>query len=126
MAVPEGGPQTPENFARNEAIPRAPGRRQNLQAETLRTPVVEFPPLDDGKRISYQMVAKLVNGLNTAIIQQTNTIETNHPERTEREIAGGDQALRTQIENQATTNLPPKPWAEVASAINPSAINIIP
>ncbi|EED11876.1 hypothetical protein TSTA_110560 [Talaromyces stipitatus ATCC 10500] len=90
MAVPEGGPQTPENSARNEAIPRAPGRRQNLQAETLRTPVVEFPPLDDSKRISYQMVAKLVNGLNTAIIQQTNTIETNHPERIEREIAGGD------------------------------------
>ncbi|EED11834.1 WD repeat-containing protein, putative [Talaromyces stipitatus ATCC 10500] len=89
MAVPEGGPQTPENSARNEAIPRALGRRQNLQAETLRTLVVEFPPLNNSKRISYQMVAKL-------------------------------------IENQATINLPLKPWAEVASAINPSAINIIP
>ncbi|EED11835.1 hypothetical protein TSTA_110150 [Talaromyces stipitatus ATCC 10500] len=80
MAVPEGGPQTPENSARNEAILRAPGRRQNLQAETLRTLVVEFSPLDDGKRILYQMVAKLINGLNTAIIQQTNTIDTARPE----------------------------------------------
>ncbi|EED11825.1 conserved hypothetical protein [Talaromyces stipitatus ATCC 10500] len=137
MAVPEGGPQTLENSARNEAIPTAPGRRQNHPAETLRAPVVKFPSLDDGKRITYQTVASLVSSLKKVITQQTNIIELARAEvreiKTEQitlreqnvKLQEEIQALRTQIENQATTILPPNPWAEVASTIPPT-INILP
>ncbi|EED16651.1 zinc knuckle domain protein [Talaromyces stipitatus ATCC 10500] len=81
MAVPEGGPQTPENSARNEAISIAPGRRQNHPAETLQALVVEFPSLDNGKRITYQMVASLVSSLKKVITQQTNIIELARAEK---------------------------------------------
>jgi peptidoglycan hydrolase CwlO-like protein len=138
MAVPEGSPQTPENSARNEAIPTALGRRQNHPAETLRAPVVEFPSLDDGKRITYQTVASLISSLKKVITQQTNIIELARAEiheiKTEQntlreqntKLQEEIQALRTKIENQATTILPPKPWAEVASTISPPTININP
>jgi hypothetical protein len=72
MAAAEGGPQTPENSARDEAIPTVLGRRRNPQAEALRAPVIEFPSLDDGKRITNQMIASLVISLRKAVAQQTS------------------------------------------------------
>jgi hypothetical protein len=100
--------------------------------------VIEFPSLDDGKRITYQTVASLISSLKIVITQQTNIIELARAEiheiKTEQDTLREQntklqeeiQALRTQIENQATTILPPKPWAEVASTISPPTINIIP
>jgi hypothetical protein len=137
MAIAEGGPQTPENSARDEAIPTVLGRRRNPQAETLQAPVIEFPSLDDGKRITNQMIASLVISLRKAVAQQTSIIEAARAEireiKTEQkalkeqntELQEEVQTLRAQIETQGTANPPPKSWAEVAATNSPYNTNTI-
>jgi predicted RecB family endonuclease len=137
MAIAEGGPQTPENSARDEAIPTVLGRRRNPQAETLQAPVIEFPSLDDGKRITNQMIASLVISLRKAVTQQTSIIKAARAEiqeiKTEQkalkeqntELQEEVQTLRAQIETQGTANPPPKSWAEVAATNSPYNTNTI-
>ncbi|EED11858.1 conserved hypothetical protein [Talaromyces stipitatus ATCC 10500] len=119
--VPEGGPQTPENSARNEAIPTAPGRRQNHQAETLRAPVVEFPSLDDGKRIIYQTVASLISSLKKVITQQTNIIKLARAEIHEIKTDNPQNQLINDQHNPMTperTELRPNQYCTAKAADN--------
>ena len=99
--------------------------------------MVEFPSLDDGKRITNQMIASLVISLRKAVAQQTSIIEAARAEireiKTEQKALKGQntelqeeiQTLRAQIETQATTNPPPKSWAEVAASNSPYNTNTI-
>lgn len=130
MATPEEGPRTPENSARDEAIPAFQadrrGRRKNTQADPSQIPVAEFLSLEDGKRISYSMIASLIGNLNKVIAQQTGTIQSARAEireiKTEQQalkeqntqLQGEIQALRKQIETQAV-NPQPRRWSEIAA-----------
>jgi hypothetical protein len=133
-------PQTPENSARDEAIPTIPvgrrGRSRNVQPEPIQNPVVEFPPLEDGKRITNQMIGNLINDLRKVIAEQTNTIKATRTEI--REIKSEQQtikdqntklqeeiqALREQIATQ-TVNPSPRTWAEVTASNSPQTTNTI-
>jgi FtsZ-binding cell division protein ZapB len=126
-------PHTPENSARDETIPTFPperrGRGRNIQAETSQAPAVEFPSLEDGKRITYQMIGSLINSLRITIGQQTSTIQAARAEireiKTEQQALKDQntklqeevQALREQIKAQ-TVNPTPRTWAEVTAGNN--------
>jgi hypothetical protein len=45
----------------------------------MQTPVVEFPSLDDGERITNQMIGSLINDLRKVIAEQTSTIQATTP-----------------------------------------------
>lgn len=130
MPIPEQIPRTPENSARDEGIPERRGRGRNSQVEPIKGPVVEFPSLDDGKRITNQMIGNLIDSLRKVIAQQTSTIQSARLEireiRTEQQelkeqnikLQEEIQALRIQVETQISTT-PPRSWAEVIAGDPP-------
>src|SRR5699024_8558045 len=108
MAIPEEAPRTPENSARAEAIPAFPaerrGRGRNTQTELIQVPGIEFPSLEDGKRITNQMIAGLIVSLKKVITQQTSTIQSAQSEI--REIKSEQQTLKeqnTQLQDEIQT-----------------------
>jgi hypothetical protein len=67
-------PQTPENSARDardEIIltipPEHRTRGRKAQAEPIQAPVVEFPSLSDGKKVTNQVIGGLIDSLRTII-----------------------------------------------------------
>ncbi|KAL4775269.1 hypothetical protein BDW60DRAFT_179774 [Aspergillus nidulans var. acristatus] len=79
MAIPET-PPTRENSARDEAIPTIPRRRRTAPPEDIQAPVVEFPSLEDGRRITNQMVGGLIDNPRRVIAQQASTIQSARAE----------------------------------------------
>ncbi|KAI9041460.1 uncharacterized protein KD926_006856 [Aspergillus affinis] len=130
MAIPEEALRTPENSARDKTIPAFPaecrGRGRNTQAKPIQVPGIEFPSLEDGKRITNQMIAGLIVTLKKVITQQTSTIQSTRAEvrelKTEQQtlkeqntqLQDEIQVLRKQIESQAV-NPHLGLWSEVAA-----------
>ncbi|KAI9035201.1 cell division protein ZapB [Aspergillus affinis] len=112
------------------------GRGRNTQAESLQIPVVEFPSLEGGKRITNQMIAGLIGSLKEVITQQTSTIQSARAEIREikseqqalkeqnTQLQDEVQALREQIKTQAV-NPHPRLWSEVTAGNTPPHTKII-
>jgi hypothetical protein len=84
--------------ALDEVIPTIPPERRTrgrkAQAEPIQAPVVKFPSLSDGKKVTNQVIGGLIDSLRTIIGQQTSTIQAARAEI--QEIRTEQQALKDQ------------------------------